>query len=272
LRRSIRARLAEEVLLRQFMDRKKISVTDADLDAAIEADVRAAGGRDVYERNVRIQYGTPTKAREARRKELRYQRFWDYMRRNVASDPDLLAAGFLGGEVPEVDLRAYYESHRSAFEAVERISFMRVGVLFSSPEEEEKKRAMMESVRRRYEAGAEFAMLAFCYSDLRRAKDFRDMGVTRKDLEGFYTDETILYLFETLKESEVSPLIKDGKTLNLFKLEQRIVQKRQSYEEARARILELFQNEIREKNRVKFRDVLRHQAKLEPPDLFGEPR
>ena len=116
------------------------------------------------------------------------------------------------------------------------------------------------------------SMLAWFYSDVRRAKDFRDMNVTRKDLEGIYSPETIRTLFETLKESEVSPIVKDGKTLNLFKMEQKILQKAESFEEARGRILEFFQSDLREKNRKKFRDLLRRQAKLEPPDLFGEPQ
>jgi hypothetical protein len=272
LRRSVRAQLAEEVLFRQFADRKKIVVTDADVDAAIEADVRSAGGRDVWERNVRLLYGTATKARESRRQELLALRILMYLNSNEATDPELRGAAFIRGDAPEAELRAYYDSHRSAFEGIERISFMRVGVLFSSPEEEEKKRALMESVRRRYEAGAEFAMLAFFYSDLQRAKNFRDMGVTRKALEGFYTDETIVYLFESLKEQEVSPIIKDGKTLNLFKMEQKIFQKALSYEEAKNQLLEHFRLENKEKNAKKFRDLLRRQAKLEPPDLFGEPR
>jgi len=272
LRRSVRAQLAEEVLFRQFMDRKKISVTDADVDAVIEADVRSAGGREVYERNVRLLYGTATKARESRRQDLLSQRVWAYLSQNEATDPELRGVGFIRDEAPEAELRAYYDSHRASFEGVEKISFMRVGLLFASPEEEEKKRALIESVRRRYEAGAEFSMLAYFYSDLRRAKDFRDMGVTRKDLEGNYTADTILYLFETLQESDVSPIVKDGKTLNLFKMEQKIVQKALSFEEARSRILDHFRNDIREKNRMKFRDLLRRQARLEPPDLFGEPR
>jgi hypothetical protein len=272
LRRSMRAQLAEELLFHQFMDRKKIAVTDADVDALIEADVRAAGGRDVYERNVRLLYGTATKARESRRQDLLQQRVWAYLSQNEATDPELRGVGFIRGDAPEAELRAYYDSHLAAFQGVEKISFMRVGVLFASPEEEEKKRAMIESVRRRYEAGAEFAMLAFFYSDLRRAKDFRDLGVTRKDLEGFYTDETIVYLFETLKEQEVSPIIKDGKTLNLFKMDQKLLQKPLSYEEAKSQILRHFALEYKEENARKFRDLLRREARLEPPDLFGEPR
>jgi hypothetical protein len=272
LRRSMRAQLAEEVLFRQFIDRKKITVTDADLDAAIDADVRSAGGRDVYDRNARLRYGSAAKAREARREELRYEHLWAYVGRNRTTDPELQAVGFATDATTDATLREYYDAHPAAFQGVEKISFLRVGVLFSSPEEEEKKRALLESVRRRYEAGAEFVMLALFYSDLRRAKDFRDLGVTRKDLEGFYTADTIVYLFETLKESELSPIIKDGKTLNLFMMQQKVVQKAQSFEEAQDRIREYFGNQTREKNRMRFRDLLRRQAKLEPPDLFGEPR
>jgi hypothetical protein len=270
LRDSKRRMMAEEMLYRQYIERKKITVTEKEVDELIERDVRSYGGREEYERMVRLRYGTSAKAREDRRWGLLTWRAWDYVCRNAATDPELQGAGWVSEQIPESDLRAYYESHRSAFEAFERISFMRIGVMFSDPSQEERARALLESLERKLEKGAEFVMLAFNYSDVRRAKNFRDLNVTRKDLEGVYSSETIRYLFETLKENEVSPILRDGTTLNLFRMEQKVLQKAETFEEARAKIRAKLENDAREKNRAKFRDLLRRQARIEPADLFGE--
>jgi hypothetical protein len=111
-------------------------------------------------------------------------------------------------------------------------------------------------------------MLAYFYSDVRRAKDFRDRGVSRKDLEGFYTPETIRYLFDEMKEGQVSPIIKDGKTLNIFKMEQKFKQKEEGFEEAQIKIRNMKENQKREENRQQLRDYLRKDAYLWPTDLF----
>jgi hypothetical protein len=135
-------------------------------------------------------------------------------------------------------------------------------------QEEENKQALAESLARKLEEGAEFTMLAYFYSDVRRAKDFRDRGVSRKDLEGFYTPETIRYLFDEMKEGQVSPIIKDGKTLNIFKMEQKFKQKEEGFEEAQIKIRNMKENQKREENRKQLRDYLRKDAYLWPTDLF----
>jgi len=270
LRNSQRRQMAEELLLRQYIERKKITVTEAEVNELIERDVQTYGGPEEYERMVRLRFGTMAKAREDRRWGLLAFRAWDHVCRNAATDPELQGAGWISEQIPEPDLRSYYDKHLSAFQASERISFMRVGVMIADPGQEESKRALLESVLRKLEKGAEFSMLAYFYSEVPRAKNFRDMNVTRKDLEGLYSPETIRYLFETLKEREVSPILKDGSTLNIFRLEQKVVVKTETFEEAQEKIRNTLENDAREKNRKKFRDLLRRQARIEPADLFGE--
>jgi hypothetical protein len=145
---------------------------------------------------------------------------------------------------------------------------MRIGLQYSVDREEDFKRLVAESLLRKLGEGAEFAMLAFFYSDVPRAKNFRDMGVARKDLEGFYTTETVRYLFDVMKEGEISPVIKDGRSLNIFKMEQKVNQKPETFEEAQVKIRNMLENKAREENRKKLRDHLRKDAYLWPPDLF----
>jgi len=166
------------------------------------------------------------------------------------------------------EIREYYNKHPEQFQAIERISFMRIGLQYLNPQQEKEKVQLAESVLRKLDEGAEFAMMAFFYSDIRRAKDFRDMGVSRKDCADFYTPETIKYLFDTMKEGEVSPIIKDGRSFNIFKMEQKINQKAETFEEAQGKIRSMKENQYREENRKKLRDHLRKDAYLWPSDLF----
>jgi hypothetical protein len=267
LRQSVLRQLAEVVLFRQFAERKGLTVTEQELDDDIRTETQTYGGQEAFQKMIRIGSGTLAKYREDRKMALLLFKASKYAFSAKAFDPEFKDLDFVT-EVPEADLRKYYEANPAQFQAIERISFMRVGLEFLNPGDKETKRAMLESVLRKIEAGTEFAMAAFFYSDVPRARRFQDRGVTRKDLTGIYEPETIRTLFEVLKEGEVSPILQDHRTLNLFRMEQKINQKAESFEEARGKIQSMFESKIREDNRKKFRDFLRSRAKLEPADLF----
>jgi hypothetical protein len=62
--------------------------------------------------------------------------------------------------------------------------------------------------------------------------------------------------------------VKDGKTLNIFKLEQKVNQKEEPFEDAQVKIRSFLEHERREKNRQMLRDHLLKGAYLWPADLF----
>jgi hypothetical protein len=270
LRKSALKMELERVIIRQFVARRNLTVTDAELEESIRREVKMYGTVEEFEKVCRIRYGTLTKYREDRRQELLAMKAFQYMIRFWSTDPDLKDVALRPEEVPEAESRKFYEANPQMFQAVERISFMRVGLEFLNPGEEETQRALLESVRRKVEAGAEFSMLVFTYSTVGRAKNFRDLGVSRKDLERNYAPETIRYLFDELKEGEISPILKDGRTLNLFKMEQKINQKAETFEEAQGKIRNMMENRIRDENRTKLRNRLWKMARIEPADLFEE--
>ena len=71
-----------------------------------------------------------------------------------------------------------------------------------------------------------------------------------------------------MKEGEISPIIQDGRSLNIFKMEQKVNQKAESFEEAQIKIRAMLENKYREENRRRLRDHLRKDAYLWPADLF----
>jgi hypothetical protein len=268
--RAKRRELAELILIRQFAERKHITVSEAEVDQAVQRDLAKYGSPEEYQKIIRIRYGTLSKYREGRRCMLLAFKTLDYAFRSQKSDPDFMDAGFLPVSVPQESLRKYFESTPEQFQATERISFMRIGLQFSSPAEETTKRAIAESLLRKLEEGAEFALLVSSYSDVRRAKDYCDMGVSRKDLEGIYAPETITYLFDVMKEGEASPVVKDGSTLNIFEMLQKIKQKEESLGEAQVKIRNMLENGVHQKNLSKFIQLLVRSAQLEPTNLFEE--
>jgi parvulin-like peptidyl-prolyl cis-trans isomerase-like protein len=260
--------LAEERMFLQAAKKNNLNVTEQELDEAQRRDIKMYGSEDEFERVIRIKFGTKTAYREDKRRQILIYKLYRHLLQQSWTNPGKDTPGLMLDFVAPEKIREYYSQHPEQFQAIERISFMRIGLQVTLDRDEETKQRLAESVTRKLDEGAEFAMLAFFYSDIRRAKDFRDMGVSRKDCEQFYSAETIKYLFDVMKEGETSPIIKDGRSFNIFKMEQKINQKAETFEEAQGKIRSMMENQYREENRKKLRDHLRKDAYLWPPDLF----
>jgi hypothetical protein len=268
LKKSNLRQLAEERMFLQAARANNLTITEQEMEEAQRRDIKMYGSEDEWEKVIRIRYGTKTNYRETRRKELLIYKLYRHLMQQSWTNPGKGTPGLMLDFVAPAEIRKYYEENEKQFQAIERISFMRIGLQFSHPREEEAKLRLAESLARKLEEGAEFAMLAFFYSDIRRAKDFRDMGISRKDAKDFYTEETVHYLFDVMKEGEVSPIVRDKNSLNIFKMEQKINQKAESFEDAQIKIRNMLENKYREENRKRLRDHLRKDAYIWPSDLF----
>ena len=259
--------VCEEAILWGMADRMGIEVSNAELDEEERRNVRDYGSREEFEKIVRIRYATLARYREERLYTLATWKLFRWVAQAPIPEPEFAHLRLSGG-VSEDEARKYFESNRAQFAAIEKVSFMRIGMRFANANEEAEKREIAESLSRRLRKGAEFAMLAFFYSDVRRAKDFSDRGVSRQDLEGYYSPETIRYLFDAMKEGELSPIVKDGKTLNIFRMEQKLHQKEETFESAQLKIRNMLENKYREENRKTILAAILGAAKVEPPDVF----
>jgi len=268
LKKSKLREMSEERMFLQAAKANNLTISEQELDEAQRRDSKMYGSEDEFEKVIRIRYGTKTNYREVRRKELLIYKLYRHLMQLSWTNPGKGTPGLMLDFVAPEEIRKYFNEHKEQFQAIERISFMRIGLQFTNSREEEVKQLIAESLLRKLGEGAEFAMLAFFYSDVRRAKDFRDIGVARKDLKDFYTDETVRYLFDTMKEGEVSPIVKDKNSLNIFRMEQKVNQKEESFDEAQMKIRNMLENKYREENRRRLRDHLRKDAYLWPADLF----
>jgi hypothetical protein len=268
LKKSKLRMVAEERMFLQAARRYNLTVTEQELDEAYRRDIKNFGGEEEAEKLIRIRWGTKTRYRENKRNEILIYKLYRHLLQQSWTNPGKDTPGLMLDFVAPAEIREFYEKNAQMFQAIERISFMRIGLQFANQAQQDFKQQLAESLTRKLDEGAEFAMLAFYYSDVNRAKAFRDLGVSRKDLEAFYAPDTIKYLFDVMKEGEVSPIMKDGNTFNIFRMEQKVNQRAESFEEAQIKIRNMLENKYREENRRKLRDHLRKDAYLWPADLF----
>jgi peptidyl-prolyl cis-trans isomerase SurA len=268
LKKSKLREMAEERMFLQAAKKNNLTITEQELDEAQRRDVKMYGSEEEFEKAIRIKFGTKTAYREDKRKTLLIYKLYRHLLQQSWTNPSKDTPGLLLDFVSPEEIREYYKQHSAQFEAIEQIAFTRIGLQFSTAKEREIKQQIAESLKRKLEEGAEFTMLAYFYSDVPRAKSFRDRGVSRKDLSGFYSAETVHYLFDVMKEGEISGIVADGNTLNIFKMEQKFAQKPESFDEAQIKIRNMLENKYREENRKKLRDHLRKESYISPADLF----
>ncbi len=269
LRKSKLREMAEERLFLQTAKANNIQVSEPEVDESIRREQRGYPNEDEFEKAIRIRHGTMTAYREEKRKQALIFKLYRYLVQKSWASPDRSTPGLMLDFVPPEDVRLYYEDHAQQFRAIERITFWRLALQFSTEKEKEMKKVMAGSILRRLAEGCDFPMMAFYYSDTGRAKGMRETGVTRDDIKEFFLPSTVTLLFERLKEGEISPLVEDGKSLNLFRLDQRLLQRAESFEEAQGKIRNFLENQRREENRKKLRLHLVKDAYLWPGDLFA---
>ncbi len=270
LRRAKRRELAEERLFLQAARQNGVTVSDQQLDEVLRREIRQMGGEEAFEKYLRFNGMTSTEYREQKRRTLLIFSLYRHLFQQAWQNPNLRTPALMLDFVSPQEILEFYTANRDQFKAIENATFWRIAFQFRNEADKAEKRELAESVLRKLEEGTEFAMLAFFYSDVRRAREFEDRGQTPEQLAQFYEPKTVDLLMNRMKEGEVSPLWEDRNTLNLFRLEQRVRQREESFEEAQPRIRTVLENRKREENRRQLRDHLKRDAYLWPQDLFDE--
>jgi hypothetical protein len=238
--------------------------------------MKATAGEEQFESWLRSTGQTRTEYRERWRRTLLVQKLHWHLMRKAVSNPDADTPGLMQDYVPPEEIREYYEGHRDQYRAIENVSFWRIGLQFSNVREKEAKRAMAESLLRKVEEGSDFYMMAAVYSDVwrtvevggRTMREYGYRGLKREEAQSFFTPDTVKLLFETMKPGEQSGIIEDGQTVNLFRLEQRISQKEETFEESQAKIRSYLEHRRREESRKRLRGELVRRSYVWPPGLF----
>lgn len=257
---------AEEKLFLQEAKKREITVTEREIDEAVERVIRAFGGKDKFEQFLRWKKMTPTEHRDLRAKELLEVKLYRYLVASAWKGDAMLLVEMV---TPD-EIRDYYNSHKDQFKAIQHLTVLRLGLQFRSDEEKKVKKRIAESLRRKVLEGTDLYMLAQYYSDVRITTEGRAEYVMKevKRDNTFFAAETTRYLFEKLPVQTISDVIEDGTSFNLFYIIDRVNKPEDSFEDAQIKIRSELEHTKRDENRRRLLEQLVKKAYIDPPDLF----
>lgn len=278
LRLSKLRKIAEERLFLQAAKQNSLTVGEQELDEHIRREVKRYGNEEEFDRALRVNSITKTEYREGLRKDVLVSKLYRHLIQKAFTNPDDKSPGLLMDTVSPEELRRYYDAHRDEFKAIENITVWRMGLQYGTDREKALRMRQAESFLRKLEEGTDFYFAAAYtstvppMSDGEKGQVYGHRGLTREQAAQFYAPETVTYLFETMKEDQVSAIRDEGRTINVFKLVQRVHQKEETFEDAQFRIRSILENQKREENRRVLRAHLMKSAYVWPADLFDAPR
>jgi peptidyl-prolyl cis-trans isomerase SurA len=223
LRKDFIDRLIDETLTDQQIKTKGISVSESEVENAIE---RMKEIRSLTDEQLRKGLKSEGLTMEAYRKQMREQ---------------LLRAKLLDYEVKskivvtEEDIRKYYEDHLGEF-GEEKKYHLRTIVMrvpsFADEDTEDAVRLRMEEVYQKLKQGADFAELARRYSESSLAADGGDLGLfLLEDMSA-----QIRQAIEDKSEGEITPILDTGRGYQIFYVEDIVTTEPRALEEVSADI------------------------------------
>ncbi len=267
MRRAKLRSLAEERLYLQAAKQNNISVSEQELDDDYRRKVKEYASEDDFLGNIRRSGITFTEYREDRRRLILIHKLYRHLIQSSWMKPgESKGPGILIDQVTPEEIKKHYEENKGKFKSIEQAWVLRIAFQCPTDSERDEKRRLAESLVRQLDEGSDFTLLAFFNSDVQRHL----MGVDRASMRKDFTPETVALLFDTLKPGEVSAIVVDGPTLNLFKVERRMKQSEETFEEAQLKIRSELEALRREENRRKLRDHLIKFAYISPEGLIGK--
>lgn len=271
VRQATLLQMAETRLYIQFAKKYGIVVTEPDIDEAIKRDKKLLGGDENFERSLRFRSMTLTEYREDRRRTLLVHSLYRKLYLDAIRSPGIQSV-LLWETVSPEEVKEYYLANRDQFTPLQSVTFLRIGLLWKDEPERELKRRVAESLLRKLAEGTDFLIMAAYYSEtLQQEKTTERKGPWYLDLkreQSEFSAETTAFLFDRMKEGEVSPILEDRNSINLFRMERRLDRKAETFEEAQVKIRSQLEHQRIEQNRNILRSELLKQSYIEPPDLF----
>ena len=260
---------AEERLFLQEANRRKIQVSEPEIDQAVSRVIRAFGGKEVFEQYLRYRNLTVTQHREKSRKELLESKLYRKLMQEGMYGQSIL----LVETISPSEIRNYYNANHGKFMELRHVDVFRIAFQFRNSSEKDSRKILADSVRRRLLDSSDRYMTAMYYSDIRGsgAKGQDPFVLRRVQKKSKYFSEKISrYLYEDLPVQTYSPVLLDGNSWNIFYLLERVNKPADSFETAQLKIRSELENRRRQENRKKLLQELLKNAYVEPADLFQE--
>lgn len=186
----------------------------------------------------------------------------DTARRDVLVDAYLASRGIDAVKVPETDLRAYYEKHKTGFKKPESIVARHILVKVdkgASSETQSEALKKIESIRDRLGAGADFSVLASESSDCASAAKGGDLGEIQR---GFMPREFDQIAF-SLKPGETSGIVKTRHGYHIIRVMERHPETVRTFEEMRGFIEQYLVKDYKRRKVEEIVEELKRSATVE---------
>jgi hypothetical protein len=271
-------KIVQERLFLLEAKRLQIAVTETDIDGAIDRQKKNQLGRpgdtkDDIDRKFAdwlriVQRKTLAEYRE----QVRIELLASAVRRRLVTDsfraPNLYSTLLTETVTPD-EIRDYYEKNKDRFKPILKVYVSRIALQFNNPQQKDDQMAVAMSLKRKIEAGGDVRVLMALYSDI-RPDSKSDGALILTPTESTFSPETNQLLFHELTEGAVSKIVVDKNTLNIFKLERKIDEKGDDFEQAQTKIRAELENQKQSENRKALRNELLQRYYVRPSDLFND--
>lgn len=205
IKNKILERMIEQRLIAQEAKRKNIAINKGEFETAYENEKNNFGGEKQLEDYLISQGLTLEEFKQRIKDSLEGQKLINEMvRKNI--------------EVSFSDVQNYYDKNIDKFKAPEEVKIRHISVKITDLLTEEKAREKIESILKQIKDGKDFSELAKIYSDDESTKsNGGDLGWWKKGELSKELDKVVF----SLKEREISDIIKISNIFHLMKLDEK---------------------------------------------------
>lgn len=249
LQKKALAKVIERELL--YQESQKIKIEG--IEEKIAERMKKAQGK--YESNE--EYASYLKTKGLTEQDVR-----DNIKRSIQVDEYLKMKGIREPEVPEEEIKAYYNRSKKSFQREETIMASHILIMVkeeATPEEREEAKVKAEKIRKEIGAGGDFAEMAKKHSEDARAPDGGDLGYITRGYMPSEFDEAAF----ALKEGTVSEVVQTKHGYHIIKVMDKIPEGIAPYEEVRDFIGKFLQGQLAKKNYFSHVKDLRSKAEIE---------
>lgn len=243
----------DEVIGQEILYQESQKLDIPDIEEKIKEKMEAMKSRYQSEEH----FEKSMKAKNLTKDDLR-----ESIRRSIFVDEYLKKQGIRNPEVPEAEIKEFYEKNKGSFKREEtvRVSHILVKIDESAkPEEKEQARKKAEKIRQEIEGGKDFAEMAKEHSACNSASKGGDLGYIKR---GYMPPEFEKVAF-ALKKGELSDIVQTKFGYHLIKVVDKKTEGIAPYDEVKDFIGKYLQEGISQKKLASHITDLREKAKIE---------
>jgi peptidyl-prolyl cis-trans isomerase C len=247
-KRALATVIGQELILQESQ-----KMTVSDIEEKIEKKLQTMKSRysseEHFEKRLQAQHMTEKDLRESLKKQVYLD---EYLKMKSITDP----------EVPEEEIRKFYDKDPGAFHREETVKASHILIKAgedADPDEKEKAREQAEKIRKEIIEGGDFAEMAKKYSEDGKAPLGGDLGYIKR---GYMPLEFDTVAFD-LEEGTVSDIVETTHGYHIIKVYKKLQEGIAPFKEVKDFIGKFLQERLSQQKRASHIEELREKAKIE---------